>query len=440
MLQTLKGNIVFDWTALHEKYGTVVRVGPGELSYISAQAWSDIYGARQGKGQMPKYKVVNIEGFGADNMINSTPENHSRHRKLLSHAFSDKAMRAQEPLITEYIDLLMLRLKECVNQTLDLTKWFNLTTFDITGDLTFGEPFNGLKEAEYNPWITLIFSNLKMMVFGNVAAEIPGMTKLLYRFAPKKLIQESEEHISLTKRNTVRRMKMDTKRKDFMSYILRNNDDESGLSINEIQADAYVLLIGGSETSATTLSGASYYLCQDPYIMGRLVAEVRSSFTSESDINFSTLSKLPYLLAVLQESLRIYPPVPGNLPREVPPEGAIIDGRFVPGGNGVSVCQWAAYHSQTNFKNADRFVPERWLGEDPQYADDNHDVFQPFGFGPRNCIGRNLAYMEMRLILARLLWNFDIELCKESEGWSKQRVFMLWEKPELNVRLTLRRV
>jgi cytochrome P450 len=438
MLQSIKGNVVFDWTKLHEEYGPVVRVGPSELSYTTAQAWIDIYGSRPGKGQMPKYKVTHIEGFGAANMVNSTPEDHSRHRKLLSHAFSDKAMRAQEPLISEYIDLLMLRLKERLDQSLDLTKWFNLTTFDITGDLTFGEPFDGLKNAEYNPWITLIFSNLKMMVFGNVSAEIPGMTTLLYQFAPKQLIEESKAHITLTQEKALKRMKMESKRQDLMSYILNNNDDKNGLSVNEIQADAYVMIIGGSETTATLLSGAIFYLCQNPEAMEKLVAEVRSSFNTESHIDFNGVSKLPYLLAVLQESLRMYPPVPGNMPREVPSEGAIIDGRFVPGGTGVSVCQWASYRSERNFKDANHFHPERWLGHDPQYANDQRDVFQPFSFGPRNCIGRNLAYMEMRLILARLIWNFEIELCKESEGWNLQKTFILWEKPELNVRLKLR--
>jgi cytochrome P450 len=438
ILQTLSGNVVFDWTRLHEEYGPVVRVGPSVLSYSSGQAWQDIYGARAGKGQMQKYHPFHVDGFEVANIVNTSTENHTRRRKLLSHAFSDKAMREQEPLISEYIDLLILRLKERVDSTLDVTKWFNLTTFDITGDLTFGEAFDGLKKSEYNPWITLIFSNLKLAVFGNVAAEFPGLPTLLSQLAPKKLIEEAAAHVITTKEKVHRRMKMDTKRKDFMSYILGNNDKESGMSLAEIEADAYVLIIGGSETTATLLSGCVYYLCTHPEVMEKLATEIRSSYASESDINFASVSKLPYLLAVLQESLRVYPPAPGNMPREVPAEGAIIDGRFVPGGTGVGVCQWASYRSKRNFKNPDSFVPERWLGNDPEYAGDNHSAFQPFGFGPRNCIGRNLAYVEMRLILARLVWNFDVELCKGSEEWNKQKTFLLWEKPELNVKLTLR--
>jgi cytochrome P450 len=101
-------------------------------------------------------------------------------------------------------------------------------------------------------------------------------------------------------------------------------------------------------------------------------------------------------------------------------------------------------------------VPERWLG-DPKYADDARAVLQPFATGPRNCIGKkyvlpalfvfppppvsltkipSLAYAEMRLLLARLIWNFDLELMPESRTWNDQKVFTLWQKGEINVKLS----
>ena len=73
----------------------------------------------------------------------------------------------------------------------------------------------------------------------------------------------------------------------------------------------------------------------------------------------------------------------------------------------------------------------------PFYTD-SRAVLQPFSVGPRNCIGRNLAYNEMRLILARVLWNFDLELCDESKGWSDQKAYILWEKPPLLCKLSFR--
>lgn len=75
------------------------------------------------------------------------------------------------------------------------------------------------------------------------------------------------------------------------------------------------------------------------------------------------------------------------------------------------------------------------MGEDEQFANDNHAAFQPFSTGPRNCIGRNLAYHEARLLLCEVLWNFDLTLDEKSEDWLNQPVFTVWEKDPLWVRL-----
>jgi cytochrome P450 len=97
---------------------------------------------------------------------------------------------------------------------------------------------------------------------------------------------------------------------------------------------------------------------------------------------------------------------------------------------------YAAYHSPSHFKNPDSFVPERWLPEgQAEYGSDHKDVVQPFSYGPRNCLGKNLAYHEMRLVLASVLLSFDLELCEESEGWTDQKVFLLYVKGPLMVRL-----
>ena len=96
----------------------------------------------------------------------------------------------------------------------------------------------------------------------------------------------------------------------------------------------------------------------------------------------------------------------------------------------------AAYHSTQNFRDPSQFVPERFLG-DEKYKDDQIAVLQPFSYGPRNCIGKNLAYFEMRLILARTIWNFDLELMPESANWADQKVFVLWLKSPLFVKMSL---
>lgn len=287
--------------------------------------------------------------------------------------------------------------------------------------------------------ISMIFNNLKLMVYSNAAKKVPGLTKLLMSITPKKIIEEGQAHMRLAVDQANKRLAMKTNRADIMSYIIKNNGAKGGMSVEEIQANSYVIIIGGSETTATLLSGCVYFLVTHPAVYQKLKDEVRGGFTTESDITFNSVSTLKYLLAVLNESLRRYPPVPGALPRSVPAPGTTIDGKYVPAGTAVSVYQWAANHSPANFADPELFVPERWLGTNQKYANDIREACQPFSYGPRNCVGRNLAYMEMRIILARLLWNFDFELCDESKEWLKQKAFILYEKPPLLVKLTKRK-
>ena len=100
----------------------------------------------------------------------------------------------------------------------------------------------------------------------------------------------------------------------------------------------------------------------------------------------------------------------------------------------------ATTHSPANFFEPDDFVPERWLPEtrsDPSspYYSDRLDAVQPFSTGPRACLGKGLAYNEMRVILARLVWNFDIVIEPESLEWDNQKTYTLWEKNALMCRL-----
>lgn len=115
------------------------------------------------------------------------------------------------------------------------------------------------------------------------------------------------------------------------------------------------------------------------------------------------------------------------MPRIVPAGGRIIASQWTAPGTRVSDHHYTAYRYPANFKNPDAFVPERWLG-DPDYGDDRRKALQPFSYGPRNCLGQNMAMHEMRVILAKVFFSFDFELSRESFRWADQKVFAPWEK------------
>lgn len=229
-------------------------------------------------------------------------------------------------------------------------------------------------------------------------------------------------------------------RGDFMGSMLRTQGTKDELSEQELGANANILFMAGSETSSTALAGITYWLLKTPSALRKVTEEVRASFTDSSEMTFTTvMERCPYLMACIQEGLRIYPSVPGLLPR-IPTKETVVNGITIPPGSEVLILQVAMYWSNRNFSRAREFHPERWLPEatsDPksEFYNDNREVYQPFSVGPRNCIGRALALAEMKLILSRVLWSFDMELVDHEMNWPEQRIFFLWSKRPLMVRL-----
>ncbi|OJJ99047.1 hypothetical protein ASPACDRAFT_120148 [Aspergillus aculeatus ATCC 16872] len=437
MRLTIGGRFPQTIKQLHQQYGKVVRIAPNELSFTDGEAWKAIYGTRPGHGQKGKdFRFYSPTAGGAPSIIVSNDADHSRFRRLMAHGFSDSSLRGQEPIIKGYVDLLMQRLREKCEEgeVVDLVKWYNFTTFDIIGDLAFGEPFDCLKNSNYHQWVSIIMSQVKTAAYANVARRLPGSLALLKLITPKHIIAEKDIHAALTTEKVQARLSKTNDRPDFFSNILKHENTEKGFTTQELVSNGSTIIIAGSETTATLLSGVTYLLLKSPRVLSKLQDEIRSTFSDESEIDLESCNKLEYCLAVLTEALRVYPPVGPGLPRIVDAQGDMIAGNWVPGGTIVSISQLAANHSSDNFTDPERFIPERHLG-DPRFANDSKTAMQPFSFGPRNCIGRNLAYVEMRLILARMVFNFDMELDQPGSDWLHQECFVLWQKPSLPVKL-----
>jgi len=264
--------------------------------------------------------------------------------------------------------------------------------------------------------------------------KIPLLSQLV-RMTVFPMVSKRLGMMGYTKGMIEKRIDQGTDRPDFMSYVLRHND-EKGMSREEIQATFNLLMIAGSETTATLLAGCTYLLQKNPRILQKLNAEIRDKFSDEKEITMLSVSHLTYLNAVIEESLRLYPPVPIALSRMTPPEGAMICGHWVPGNVSVGIPQFAAFTSPLNFAEPESFVPERMFHEhDTKFDMDRRAVVQPFSAGPRNCIGKNLAISEMKLILARIIFNFDLELVEKKSNWFDQKVYTLWQKHPLMVRV-----
>ncbi|KAG8530972.1 uncharacterized protein KY384_004329 [Bacidia gigantensis] len=449
-----KGTLAHKIKELHEIYGQVVRIAPNELSFTSPKAWRDIYGHHQGRPNFPKNRLWMATGpDGIDSILSANDADHSRYRRLLSHAFSERALKSQEHLLLRYVDLLVTRLKVQLRDsgrdvvTADLTKWFEYTVVDIVGDLAFGESFHCLETSRLHTWVSTIFTHFKFLAIVKSIQFFPGVEIVVRSFLARSLAKKREEQMSIANGKIQRRIDdgIDSQRNDFMTYVQRYNDDRS-MSVPEIKSTFRVLVVAGSETTATTLAAIMNFLLQFPDVNKILVKEIRESFKYSTDITSDRVNGLSYLTAVVEEGLRMGATVPLGMPRVVPEGGAYVDGYWLPAGTFVSAPQFASNYSRHNWQKPDTFIPERFLGEELRYSknespnkeDPGKDALNAFSLGPRNCIGRNLAYLEMRLILAKLLWEFDFSWNGEPWGWSEQKTWILWDKRALMVNVRLR--
>jgi cytochrome P450 len=315
----------------HRVYGEVIRFGPDEVSFITEKAWRDIYDHRP--NQLERFILSSTR---RPDIFDANEVDHNRYRKALNPAFSPKGLQDQEPVVKGYLDMFISRLRDeaKIGAPTDMVKWYNFTTFDIIGDLAFGESFGGLRNKEYHFTISFTFEAFKLLSYLEAGHAYPLLLKLLMLFTPKSLIEardRKEKHAADTVNKRLNNKALHG-RGDFMDAMLRNRGEKQGLNDAELVANASTLITAGSETTATVLSGITYFLLRNPDKLKRVTDEVRSSFESEDDIVFTTASsRLPYMIACFQEALRLYPPVPTGMPRMTPTSGLTdISGHNIP--------------------------------------------------------------------------------------------------------------
>ena len=175
--------------------------------------------------------------------------------------------------------------------------------------------------------------------------------------------------------------------------------------------EAITLLFAGQDTSAATLSWTLHLLSLHPAIQQKVAEEVRAIVKDSEDVSRAHVSQMPWLDAVLKESMRLYPVAP-FIVRKItqPTELPAVDGKpSVTLPEGALACVWiyGLHRNDAFWKNPNDFQPERWLKE-------GHEVvpgsYMPFAHGPRNCLGQPLAHIILRTLLAHLLKEFDFQV------------------------------
>ncbi|KAL9083024.1 MAG: hypothetical protein Q9165_008686 [Trypethelium subeluteriae] len=213
---------------------------------------------------------------------------------------------------------------------------------------------------------------------------------------------------------------------------------EGEVSTSALVSEASLLVIAGFDTTSTALANTIFHLLNNPETLSVLMSEIDDQFQDVDEIApGKKLAGCSYLRACIDESLRLSPPVPSLMPREVLPGGLQIGENFFPAGTDVGVPHYTVHHSPSIYQNPYKFDPERWRsggatgGETLSDLRPLQSAFCAFSLGPRDCIGKRMAYMEMTTILARLVWLFEMRLAHVDRVRSEQ----LQENPDSSINL-----
>ncbi|OTA64848.1 cytochrome P450 [Hypoxylon sp. EC38] len=327
------------------------------------------------------------------------PARHRQVAKKLSPAFSGRALKAKEPTLHKYIDLFVERMKAV----------------------------GGATQVKEPPYLSLLKGFSKAVTVIQVSWRFPFLAPLKYIFLLLTAMRPHSHIRDHSRQQLERRIRRRgaVQHLDFFEQLIPEDGEppKDRKEMRHLEQVAGQLLAAGFEPPSLWLYFTLYYLAVEPGVREALIEEVRNSFQSYDEITAGTAASLPYLTACLKESIRMMPNLPSGLPVVSP--GAMVDGTFIPKG---PLC----------------FRPERWLPEDHPLYDrrfegDNRKGFHPFSQGPRICTGREIAWWQSRLFIAKVLWTFDLEMVRGQQvnidrdlrGWG------IYQKPEVYVRFVL---
>ncbi|KAJ6478055.1 high nitrogen upregulated cytochrome P450 monooxygenase 2, partial [Mycena vitilis] len=399
---------------LHKRYGKVVRIGADQVSFADAQAAKICMG---NKG-LPRSIGAILTSYAAS--YPDPTKVHAERRARWALAFTTKAIRESDKFLLPRVDRLISRLGE-QEGVLDIGKWFGYFTFDFMGDLFFGGAFDMLNDQDRDGLWKIIEE------FAPVIATLyylPWLTPVLLAL-PGADSTPINTFVRFAIKAVDDRLAKGSKFKDAFYYVHMEDGKKPKPTREVIDNDVQTAIVGGSDTIASTLANTVFSLLMQPELMKTLQREIDATFGAEGvDFHDATrLAELPYLNACINETLRVIPPVQTRISRGIPRgHGGIhvAGARYLPESTSIDFPPRIIHRDPEYFSpNPELYWPERWLSDTAAASATNEpfvmntEGFMPFSLGPANCVGRNIAMREMRLVLAQLVYKYEIKAAEK---------------------------
>ncbi|KAJ8114787.1 hypothetical protein OPT61_g3413 [Boeremia exigua] len=451
---------------LHREY-PVLRTGPNSLSYGDLRAIKDIYGHNTNCTKDGAYVITAGSHYHLADVVDK--HDHASKRKILSAAYAIKNLEGWEYKVADKTQRLIKHIDTCCTAplapgtlpkpediNLDYRKWTNFFTLDAIADIGLSEKLGFLDQGssmvtgrrtdgttyscDLRPALYQTARKQSLLIW---PYEWYSMINKIVNIIPfyRRMDNYAKEWDGIPNELAYRRLqryRAGEKSDDFFQALMEDkNGSPNNLEWGEIVAEVSIMMNAGSATTAIAITNATLQLIKHPECMKKLREEIDAALEDNEDVDengviaYDTVKHLPYLRACLDESLRLFTPTPHGLPRQTPSDGTNILGDYVPGGVSVAMSAHVAHRQESVFPQADKYIPERWLGEEGKAL---QPYFLSFSAGARGCIGRNISYLEQTVVLASLLRRYEFAL--KTPDWDIERLeTMNWILGEMPVKV-----
>lgn len=325
-------------------------------------------------------------------------DEHRRHRRLLQPAFAKTRIEAYRDDMVALTSSLLDEWR--IGEQRDLHQDMTELTLSIATKTLFGEDAGerGVALARMmQTWLITMFSPTMIL-----RRDVKGLPYARWLDLTRRIDDETAALLREKRKSVAAQTRDGTVAADMLSMLIAARDEDgSALDENELVGHTGVIFAAGHETSTNALAWTLFLLAEHPEIADNVVDELAAVLHGDAP-TVEQLGKLPFLDAVVKESMRILPPVPLH-PRVVT-EDTELGGHFLPAQTELFLSIFHMHHDPTLFEAPERFSPERWATIKPSVYE-----YNPFSAGPRMCIGAAFAMMEIKIALAMILQRFRVE-------------------------------
>ncbi|PPQ79817.1 hypothetical protein CVT25_002971 [Psilocybe cyanescens] len=403
---------------LHNRYGTIIRVGLNELHFSDPRAYNEIYGIGTRHIKQPQMYSC----FSTDKSVFAMFDHHEvmQRRNLIGPFFSRRAILNLEKTVQTKIDLLVSRLLEYTprKQSANLDLAFRATSLEVITSYCFAKSSNALDSENFQNEILIAIDQTLPMIW--VFKHFPLIKRILLGIPEcfASVLKPSTTGILEQRRQMG--SQIDEILKDptslhsvdhetiYHHFLTPQPDNERLPPINRdwLLDEGLYLRFAGSDTVGNTCTVAAYYILNNKHVHRKLFKTLVEAWPDkDTPASYETLERLSYLTAVIKESLRMAHGVVSPLPRIVGPSDAEISGEVIPAGTVVSMGAPIVHRNPEIFPDPLRFEPERWLKDDSAELE---KYLVAFSKGPRGCLGINLAWCELYLIIGTVFRKLDL--------------------------------